>query len=212
MRLSLIILFLGAGLLARAEGNLFPAGNFDWDPARCSVKGGAKDGKYGCGIFLDHDKPSQNFIFHYGDQFPNAAGCEPRISLDTEVVYRDARESVKLDFSRIDATKLHRVSFLLGPGLPMVKGRIYEAVIYVKADRPDLKLGSSLMGNYTLPGKARENGLYKFKEACASTFWTPLVAELRLGDVAAAGKLQSLAMDFGAPGVVWVGKVELREK
>jgi hypothetical protein len=214
-RLSLFVICLCFDNFAATAGEIFPPGKFDWSADQCEVKDKVKDGKYSCGMFLDKAKDEKRqFIFWYQDHIANAGEWTPRISLDKETVLRDAKASVKVDFSQIDASKLHRMAFLLAPSVILAKGKTYEATVYIRSATPDMKISLALMGNYKKAGRKKTHGLYRFSRFTTSTMWRPFTVRLSMDyrQDAAEAVMKTLAVQADSPGVFWIGRVSIVEK
>ncbi len=191
---------------------IYPIGRFDWPVSACEVKDGDKDGKYKCAMFVKQGEAQKQFLLWYEDGQPEEPENEPKISLDRKTALRDAALSIQFDFSRPNPDHLHRPSFIV-PKIQMKQATTYEATVYVKSEVPDAKIRIALMGNFTIVGKERMHGIYKFSDYTASTMWQPFTATLRTDmrkDVASA-VINYVAVQFNTPGVYHVGSVSIRE-
>lgn len=208
-----ICLAVGASIVAKAETNLFPIGEFTWPAEDCNVSSGTKDGKYKCAMFLKlKDNAKRNFFFHYGDYKPNIGECT--ISLDSENKFKDAKHAVKLNFDKIKTKFLHRISFLVKPNIVMKKDKQYEARVYIKSENPGQKLAISLMGLYKKANSDKKRMNYKFYKFTTSTMWQPFTVKLSLNSRkdAISSDITSIVIDAQTAGTFYVGKIVLVEK
>ncbi len=196
-----------------------PYGKFDWTPEQCIVKEGAKDGAYGCYLFLKTDDPRKpRYIFSYRDTWlkgntPDHKEWTPKISLDPETKFRDGKLSIKLDFSKIDPAKVScRAAFKIIPKIEMEKGKTYEATIYLKSAEPDKKIRITMMGNYYRPKRKRPSQIYRFYPFTTSTMWKPYKVTLNMKRRrdAVSADIQSLLVQIDSPGIYWVGGITIK--
>ncbi len=199
------------GGLACAGDNLFPIGRFNWNRSDCEVVSETKEGKYSCGMFLAKPEGGQkHFFFYYGDINTEAGPCG--VTLDTETKYRDANQSLKLDFSKINAAVLHRFCFMF-PKVEMKKDKIYEATVYLKSEEPGMKLAASLMGDRKT-NKEDSTGLYKFTSITTASMWQAFKFDLKMSDLPGTleANFNALAIDAASPGILYIGSIDIQEK